>query len=153
MDIRLKLLEISEALEAQQRFAESDELHMVVSQLLPTKGIFRSPNSKGTLRSKMYSILLDNGKEKKTGKGIKKSVLKKNISHEDYKRCILSSKIEDQRQKVSFNNLRTFNHDIYTYNYKKIGLSCSNDKQYLLSDGISSLSYGHYKLSNVIVNE
>ena len=56
MDIRLKLLEISEALEAQQRFAESDELHMVVSQLLPTKGIFRSPNSKGTLRSKMYSL-------------------------------------------------------------------------------------------------
>ena len=100
------------------------------------------------LRSKMYSLLLDNGKEKKTGKGIKKCILKKNITHDDYKRCILSTNKDYQRQKVSFNNLRTFNHDIYTYNYKKIGLSCSNDKQYLLNDGISFLSYGHHKISN-----
>ena len=41
------------------------------------------------LRSKMYSILLDNDKEKKTGKGIKKSALKKYVRHEDYKRCLL----------------------------------------------------------------
>ena len=33
------------------------------------------------LRAKMYSIMTDDGKEKKTGKGIKKSVLKKEIKH------------------------------------------------------------------------
>ena len=98
------------------------------------------------LRSKMYSLLLDNGKEKKTGKGIKKCILKKNITHDDYKRCILSTNKDDQRQKVSFNNLRTFNHDIYTYNYKKIGLSCSDDKGYLLDDGITKYSYGNSKI-------
>jgi hypothetical protein len=95
------------------------------------------------LRSKMYSILLENDKEKKTGKGIKKSALKKYVNHEDYKRCLFGSSDEDQRQLVSFNNLRAINHNIGLYRYTKIGLSCSNDKQYLLNDGITSLAYGN----------
>jgi hypothetical protein len=33
------------------------------------------------------------------------------------------------------------------YRYTKVGLSCSNDKQYLLDDGITSYSYGHYKIN------
>ena len=98
------------------------------------------------LRSKMYSVLLDNGKEKKTGKGIKKSALKKNIKHENYKNCLLSTKKEDQRQLVSFNNLRSTDHKISLQRFTKVGLSCSNDKQYLLEDGITSLSYGHYRI-------
>jgi hypothetical protein len=98
------------------------------------------------LRSKMYSVLLDDGKQKMTGKGIKKCALKKYITHQDYKRCLLGE-IKDQRQLVSFNNFRTFNHEIAMYRYTKVGLSCSNDKQYLLDDGITSYSYGHYKIS------
>jgi hypothetical protein len=94
------------------------------------------------LRSKMYSVLLEGGKEKKTGKGIKKTALKKYVTHEDYKRCLLGD-FKDQRQLISFNNLRTFDHNIGLYRYTKVGLSCSNDKQYLLDDGITSLSYGH----------
>jgi len=97
------------------------------------------------LRPKMYSILLDNGKEKKTGKGIKKCVLKKDVSHQDYRECLLLS--NRQRQTVEFNNLRTFNHDIFTYKYVKTGLSCSENKRYLLADGIASLSYGHKNIS------
>jgi hypothetical protein len=109
------------------------------------------------LRSKMYSIkynddgelLDDKGEmfndrgEKKTGKGIKKSALKKLITHSDYRRCLLGKTKQDQRQLISFNNLRSIKHNIGLYRYTKVGLSCSNDKQYLLSDGISSLSYGH----------
>lgn len=37
------------------------------------------------LRSKMYSYEKDNNKGGKTAKGIKKSVIKKNITHNDYK--------------------------------------------------------------------
>jgi hypothetical protein len=110
------------------------------------------------LRSKMYSLIYDDegvnifddkGKqifdkgEKKIGKGIKKCALKNKINHDDYKRCILSSNIQDQRQLVTFNNLRSKNHHISLFTFTKIGLSCSNDKQYLLADGITSLSYGH----------
>ena len=97
------------------------------------------------LRSKMYSIKLESDKEKKVGKGIKKCALKKKVKHEDYKRCLLSSGAPDQRQLISFNNLRSIDHQIGMYRYTKIGLSCSNDKQYLL-DNINSLSYGHYKI-------
>jgi hypothetical protein len=97
------------------------------------------------LRSKMYSIKLENDKEKKTGKGIKKSALKKKINHENYKKCLFGS-IEEQRQLVSFNNMRSINHEIYGFKFTRIGLSCSNDKQYLLDDGITSYSYGHYKI-------
>jgi hypothetical protein len=97
------------------------------------------------LRSKMYSILTEDDVEKKTGKGIKKSALKKYISHSDYKKCLFGS-FNDERQMVSFNNFRTFDHKIGMYRYTKIGLSCSNNKQYLLNDGINSLSYGHYKI-------
>ena len=98
------------------------------------------------LRAKMYSILLDTKKEKKTGKGIKKSCLKKNVVHNDYKRCLLGS-VKDQRQLVSFNNLRSIDHNIGLYRYTKVGLSCANDKMFLLPDGITSLAYGHKNIS------
>jgi hypothetical protein len=98
------------------------------------------------LRPKMYSILLDSGKEKKTGKGIKKSALKNDVKHADYKRCLFSSELKDQRQLVSFNGLRTKNHEIGMYRMTKVGLSCSDNKRYLLDDGITSLSYGHVKI-------
>ena len=98
------------------------------------------------LRSKMYSILLENNQEKKTGKGIKKCILKKQINHENYKKCLFSNEKSNQRQYVSFNNLKTIDHNIYQYRFTKIGLSSSNDKQYLLEDGIHSYSYGHYKI-------
>ena len=98
------------------------------------------------LRSKMYSILLENDKEKMTGKGIKKSALKKYVKHQDYRRCLMSSFSPDQRQLISFNNLRSVDHNIGLYRYTKVGLSCANDKQYLLDDGITSYSYGHYKI-------
>eukprot|EP01050_Picozoa_sp_SAG11_P064907 SAG11_NODE_44946_length_149_cov_177.360000_1_plen_49_part_11 len=49
----------------------------------------------------MYSMLDGNSdKEKKTGKGIKKAYLKEHVSHADYRRCILSDKVEDQQQKA-----------------------------------------------------
>ena len=98
------------------------------------------------LRAKMYSILLDTKKEKKTGKGIKKSCLKKDVVHNDYKRCLFGSS-KDQRQLVSFNNLRSIDHNIGLYRYTKVGLSCSNDKMFLLPDGVTSYAYGHYKIS------
>jgi hypothetical protein len=98
------------------------------------------------LRSKMYSILLDGGAEKKRGKGIKKSALKRDVTHANYKDCLFGS-VEQQRQLVTFNNLRSVDHNIGLYRMTKVGLSCSNDKQYLLDDGITSYSYGHYLIS------
>lgn len=44
------------------------------------------------LRAKMYSMKLDDGKEKNTGKGIKKCVLQKEVRHKDFKDCLLEHK-------------------------------------------------------------
>ena len=44
------------------------------------------------LRAKLYSYKMFEGKEEKKCKGIKKSVIKNNISHEDYKKCLFSEK-------------------------------------------------------------
>ena len=40
----------------------------------------------------MYSYVKDNGKNGKTAKGVRKYVIKKNITHENYKDCLLSGK-------------------------------------------------------------
>ena len=53
------------------------------------------------LRAKMYSIKLEDGKEKKTGKGIKKSVLKKEVRHQDFKDCLMEKR-EFQHSMVNF---------------------------------------------------
>ncbi|PFX18050.1 hypothetical protein AWC38_SpisGene17607 [Stylophora pistillata] len=46
------------------------------------------------LRAKLYSYKILEGKEEKKCKGIKKTVIKKNITHEDYKKCLFSGNIQ-----------------------------------------------------------
>lgn len=95
------------------------------------------------LRSKMYSMQLENGEEKRTGKGIKKSALKNKIDHSHFQKCLLG---DDKQQLIQFNLIRSTKHQIYTYSVNKVGLSCFDDKRYLLEDGITSYSYGHHKI-------
>ena len=40
------------------------------------------------LRAKLYSYKMLEGKENKTCKGVKKSVINKSILHKDYKKCL-----------------------------------------------------------------
>lgn len=49
------------------------------------------------LKPKMYSMLAANGKGKKTAKAVKKIVIKKGITHDDYKH-IITDKIELYRE-------------------------------------------------------
>ena len=44
------------------------------------------------LRSKVYSYVKDSGKNERTAKGVRKYVIKKNITHENYKDCLLNGK-------------------------------------------------------------
>ena len=62
------------------------------------------------LRPKMYSIKLEDGKEKKTGKGIKKSVLKNEVRHRDFKDCLF----KHQKYEHSMVNFRSQQHQLYT---------------------------------------
>ena len=93
------------------------------------------------LRSKMYSIIYA-GKEKKTAKGVKKVVVKKDIRHRDYLRTLQNCS-QMHHKMVLF---RTKKHVVKTIVLKKISLSAYDDKRYLLGDGKSSLAYGHYRI-------
>ena len=94
------------------------------------------------LRSKMHSYILDNEKNGKIAKGIKKAVIKKDVQHHDYKSVLLAAKQMSHKMK----SIRSVNHELGSYEINKISLSCYDDKRYLLADGISSYAYGHYQI-------
>ena len=93
-------------------------------------------------RAKLYSYKMFEGKEEKKCKGIKKSVIKKNISHEDYKECLFSGASQMRKMNV----IRSRRHEIFSETVNKIALSANDDKRIILEDKISTLSYGHYKI-------
>ena len=96
------------------------------------------------LRPKMYSILYtENNKlvEKKTAKGIKKSVTKRKLRHANYKECLF----EKRQTMANMNQIRSEKHEIYSMKLNKIGLSPYDDKRYILNDGMNTLAYGHYE--------
>ena len=94
------------------------------------------------LRAKLYSYRVFKGKEEKKCKGIKKSVVRKDISHEDYKECLFSKKPQMRKMNV----IRSYKHEIFSETVNKIALSANDDKRIILEDRISTLSYGHYKI-------
>ena len=93
------------------------------------------------LRAKMYSMMADDGKEKKTGKGIKKSVLKKEIRHQDFKDCLM----EKREFQHSMMNFRSKQHQLFTVKQTKKSLSPFDDKRYILEDGYTTRAHGHYQ--------
>ena len=95
------------------------------------------------LRSKLYSYKLHE-KEHKRCKGVKKSVVAKTITHEDYKNCLRTK----EEQLRTMNVIRSHLHDIYTEQINKVALSADDDKRIILEDGVSTLAYGHYKIKS-----
>ena len=95
------------------------------------------------LKSKMYSISLDNEKNSKKAKGFKKNVIRKGISHQDYLDVLNESKVLHHRMKT----IRSDCHQISSYQINKISLSPFDGKRYILSDGISSYAYGNLSIT------
>ena len=93
------------------------------------------------LRSKMYSIKLDDGEEEKKAKGIVKGVIKKDLKHEMYDKILTTGGRMYSRMKV----IRSQKHRVYTMDQNKVSLSAFDDKTYLSADGFTSYAYGHYK--------
>ena len=99
------------------------------------------------LRSKLYAYKMDCGKEEKKCKGVKKGVVKKEITLDDYKSCLFTK--EDQER--TMNAIRGRKHYIHTESITKIALSANDDKRIILEDGINTLALGHYKIKKVIL--
>ena len=97
------------------------------------------------LRAKLYSYKMDEGKENKRCKGIKKAVVEKSITHEDYKTCLTTGKEQLRRQNI----IRSYEHVLYTEEVNKIALSAADDKRYLLKDSFDTLAWGHRRIKDL----
>ena len=75
-----------------------------------------------TAKSYLYKVA---NEEHKKCKGIKKNVIKKSITHEDYKDCLFS-RVEQRRTMVV---IQPHKHDIYTEEMNKVALSAEDDKK------------------------
>ena len=96
-----------------------------------------------SLRPKMYSYRVGskNGTlEPKKCKGIKKCVIKKTITFDDYKDCLFKGRNVYKSQLL----FRSDKHDIKTLEVNKLALNSQDDKRISI-DGIASYAMGHYK--------
>ena len=94
------------------------------------------------LRSKLYSYKTDDQNVGKRCKGIKKSVVKNNISFQDYKDCLF----EGSRAMRKMNVIRSHKHQIYSETVNKVALSRDDDKRIIQTDGVHTLAYGYKEL-------
>ena len=92
-----------------------------------------------SLRPKMYSYKVGKN-EPKECKGIKKCVVKKTITFDDYKRCLFEGR-DIYKSQLLF---RSDKHEIKTLEVNKLALSSQDDKRISI-DGIASYAMGHYQ--------
>lgn len=97
------------------------------------------------LQSKTYSLTIGNEQtQKNTAKGVKYSVKKQELKHNIYHNVRNNENIHQVQQCL----FKTEKHEIYTTMIKKNGLSCFDDKRYVLNKN-ESLPYGHYKINQL----
>ena len=97
------------------------------------------------LRSKLYSYKMYEDIEYKRCKGVKQSVVKNEITFEDYKDCLFGG-LADGKQMRTMNVIRSHRHGVYTEQVNKIALSAEDDKRVVLEDCVHTLAHGHYSL-------
>ena len=118
-----------------------------------------------SLRPKLYSYKKLDGSETSNGphfmedkkcKGIKKCIVKKTLTFEDYKNCLYKDSTENggcqaapdprrvYRSQLMFRSIR---YEIFTLEVNKVALNKNDDKCIAKKDGISTLARGHKDLS------
>ena len=80
------------------------------------------------LRPKLYSFRIEEDKEVRKCKGIKKNVVKKKLDFDDYVQCLFLGKKQMRSMKI----IRSENHDRYSKEVNKIALSNEDDKREVL---------------------
>ena len=94
------------------------------------------------LKSKLYSIVYDETSNKKTAKGLQKSILNKHIVHQHYKDVILNNSLFA----TSMNRIQSKEHKLQTIKLTKLIFQPFDDKRFILEDGINTIPFGHYSI-------
>ena len=95
------------------------------------------------LRPKLYSYKKLDGLEDKKCKGIKKCVVKKTLTFEDYKICLFSDSTKYRSQLM----FRSAKHEVHTIEINKVALNRDDDERISRKDGISTFTRGNKDLS------
>ena len=88
------------------------------------------------LRPKLYSFKIEENKELRKCKGIKKSVVKKTMDFNDYVQCLFTGEKEMRTMKI----IRSENHDIYSKEVNKIALSNEDDKRTVMFNKVNTIA-------------
>ena len=84
------------------------------------------------LKSKMYSILDESKNEKSKNKGRNAF-----IEFQEFYNTLFQKKILRHQMR----GVKSKNHNLGTYKFNKISLSCFDDKRYIFRNGIETLAY------------
>jgi len=95
------------------------------------------------LRAKSYAFSVS-GLETIKAKGVKKHVIKNNLTLKDHKKCLFNEIGQDPLREMY--SIRSYKHRIHTILSKKLALNFYDDKRYVLEDGINTLTHGHYRI-------
>ena len=88
------------------------------------------------LRPKLYTFKVEEKGETRKAKGVKKNVIKKSLSFDDYKKCLFT---EDELMK-KMNIIRSQNHEIFSMTVNKVALSANDDKRLICPNKINTLA-------------
>ena len=95
------------------------------------------------LRPKLCSYKKLDGSEDKKCKGIKKCIVKKTLTFEDYKTCLFNDSTEYRSQLM----FRSSKHEVHTIEVNKVALNRNDDKRIFKREGISTFARGLKDLS------
>ncbi len=100
------------------------------------------------LRSKLYAYKTLNNKESKKCKGVKKSVVKKELTFEKYNNIRLNDNLEYIKNNgmVQQSVFRSYKHKLYTESISKLALNPLDDKVYICNNKTDTLTFGHYRI-------
>ncbi|XP_024882124.1 uncharacterized protein LOC112461203 [Temnothorax curvispinosus] len=94
------------------------------------------------LRSKMYALRVEGKSDTKKIKGIKRNVVARTITFDDYVCCLNDAIRQFRRQSC----IRSTAHEVHTVSELKLALSPYDDKRYVVPDSYDTLPWGHYKI-------
>ena len=126
---------------------QRDSIHLVI--IFDTSGLMKDELGGNimtkfiALRPKLYSYRKLDGEEDKKCKGIKKCIIRKTLTFEDYKNCLFNP-TDVYRSQLMF---RLTKHEFHMIEVNKVTLNRDDDKKISKKDRISTLACGHKSLS------
>ena len=94
------------------------------------------------LRPKPYSYKIEEQGEKRKAKGVKKNVIKKSLTFDDYKKCLFT----EETVMKEMNILRSQKHEIFSMTINKVALSSNDDKRMICENKIDTLPLRRIKI-------